>query len=228
MKSIEKQIKRPSWSIIVLLAGVAFLAAAGLLAQSEADILGFYWDSSARSFAAASPAQNNVRYRLKTFSYYKRVAKRGDETIADSATIDYYFTGSTIDSQVVRSGNGERFNLVDLVLPDIYAYDYILQLYPNDDGRGGLAIGMDTDSADISQPTGLLIVDRNTYQMTDLYLYYRGLEDFLRFSRSYAMTEQDGYLFPDSVWVVAAKHGLLQPEHFRIETDVREIKLLGD
>ena len=223
MKSTEKQIKRSVWSIIGALAALPLIAAGLLFAQSEADILGFYWDRSGKTFAAENPAQNNIRYRLDTFSYYKKVEKRGETTIADSAAINYFFTGATLDSQVVKSGAPDRFKLVDLVLPDIYAYDYIIQLYPNDDGRGGLSIGLDTDSADITQPTGLLVINRESYRMTDLYLYYQQLEDFTRFTRSYRMTEHGGYLFPDSVWIVAARPGLLQPEHFRIETGVRSI-----
>jgi len=222
MKSTEKQIKRSCWSIF----GLAVALAAGLLAQSETDILQFYWDRSAQTFAETNPGATDLSYRLNTFSYYKKVAKRGEESIADSAVIDFYLTGDQLDSQVVRVGELDRFRLVDPVLPDIYAYEYTTQLFPNDDGLGELAIGLDTDSADVLQPTGLLMIDRSSYRMTDLYLYYQSFGDFLRFSRSYQLREQAGYLFPDSVWVVAAKHGLLQPEHFRIETDIREIELL--
>lgn len=228
MKSTKKQVNRSYLSTLGIVLILLAAQGVGLTGQSATDILEFYWDRSAKTFADQDPSENNVRFRLNTFSYYKKVAKRGQETITDSVAIDYFYTGASLDSQVVRSGNPDRFDLTELTLPDIYTYDYIKQLYPNDDGRGGLAIGLDTDSVAVNQPTGLLLIDRNTYQPLSLYLYYQQFEDFIRFSRSYEIVAQDGYLFPDSVWIVAARPGFLQAEHFRIETDVRGIEILDD
>lgn len=224
MKSIKKELVRPLQStllIILLIAAARFQPGA----QVSQDVLEYYWTQAGETFAKTYPGQAGLRYKLSTFNLYKKLSRGGAETITDSASIDYYYTGRTLDSQVVRQGSDKRFKPVLLAVPDIFAYSYFLAVFPNDVGRGPMAIGLDTDSADVTQPTGLLLIDRESYQMQNLFLYYEGFEDYVRLTRSLGFSSRDGYVVPDTAWIVASRPGVLSPEHFRIETDVTDFQI---
>ena len=224
MKSIKKEVIRPLQSTLLLL-----LLAAGIgcpvVGQGPQDVLDFYWKRAGAIAAAKDPGRAGLHYRLSTRNFYKKLSRGGRETLADSATIDFFYTGATLDSQVVREGSGRRFDALLLSIPDLFAYPYQLSGYPNDDGRGGLAIGLGTDSADVTQPTGLLLIDRETYEMQSLYLYYEEFEDYVRFTRSFGFAGREGYVVPDTAWIVASRPGILSPEHFRIETDITDFHI---
>jgi hypothetical protein len=219
MKSIKKELSRPLWSTLLLIL-LVLCAGFPLLAQTEGDILDFYWKQTGEKFASVDPGRVGKRYRLSTYSLYKTISRGGQEATTDSAAIDFYFTGAVLDSQVVRRGSNRHFSSVTVAVPNIFAYPYKLSSFPNDNGRGPLAIGMDTDSADIAQPTGLLLIDRESYEMTTLFLYYDEYREYDRFTLSFGFGRRENYIIPDTAWIVAARPGVLSPEHFRIETSV--------
>ena len=98
-------------------------------------------------------------------------------------------------------------------------------MFPNDTGGPQLAIGFDTDSLRDPRPVGLAMIDRDEYYPKWLYLFYPEEKNHSRFTKSFRFVQQDGLLFPDSVWVVGAREGVFSTEHYRIETDVTEISI---
>lgn len=194
-------------------------------AQSRQDILQFYWNRASETWQQELPA-DTVSYRLRTVTYVKNLNKQGQVSSLDSATIDYYYTGLHLDSQQVVSGNADgKFQQVSLTMPDIFKYPYVLSNFPNDDGRGPLAIGIDTDTSGLPEPTGLVLINRENYQPVRVYLHYANDPNYVRLSRSFQFTQRDGMIFPDSVWVNASVRGIFYPERYRIETSVTDIQL---
>ena len=211
--------------ISIILLAYGLLTLSPVRAQSREDILEFYWNRAARTYEQNAPL-DSLSYRLRAFTYLKNLNKRGEIQNLDSATVDFYFTGRTLDSQKVVSGDGSgKFEQVELTMPDIFQYPYLLSRYPNDDGRGPLAIGLDTDTSGLAQPTGLLLIDRENYQPLRVYLHWANDPSYVRLSRSYQFAQQNGLLLPDSVWVNASTRGILYPERYRLETDITDIEV---
>ena len=215
-------VKKQHRSILAIFAGLLALATVGF-GQSQQAILDYYWNKAGDVWQDRRNADSSLAYQVTARSLYKKLDRSGEVSRVDTALITYHFSGPTLDSQVVVEGSEEQFDQVNLLPPNIFAHDYLRNLYPNDDGVGDLAIGIDTDSLDVNVPTGMVLVDRRNYQPRWLYLHYTPEGDYTRFTRSFRFTEHDGLIVPDSVWVVAAKRGVLFTEFFRIETAVTDI-----
>ncbi len=191
----------------------------------EVDVLGYYWEKAKTNYEQQIELKDTRSYLISTISTRIDLDRHAVETGRDSAKIDYYFTGPSCDSQVVLSGDGNRFAEVDLTIPDLFVAERQISLYPNDDASDYLAIELDIDSAVTDQPTGILFIDRLSGAARRVHLHYPNRSKYTCFSRSFRMTEVDGLVLTDSTWVVAARLGVLFPEHFRLETRISEIEV---
>jgi hypothetical protein len=205
--------------ILVWLAG----AAASVVADDD-PVLDYYWNEAGRATARHNPNVAGQSYAFTAKSYYMTIGKRGRAEATDSMKADYYFTDGALDSQVVDYGDDGKFKNLDLTSPNIFADEYIRNFYPNDTG-GSLAIGFDTDSVGDPRPTGVVLIDRRDYTPDWLYLYYPEKPYHERFTRSFRFTTVDSLVFPDSIWQVGAKQGVLVTEHYRIETGISNIRV---
>ncbi len=194
--------------------------------QAGNDVLDYYWRKAAETFERRRNADDALRYRLETRSFYKSLDRKGQVARVDTAKVAYFFSGPILDSAVFDRGDPARFELVELMPPDIFALSYMKNLFPNDDGVGELAIGLDTEDEAAEVPSGLLLLDRRSYLPRLLYLYYEPEGDLVRLTRSFRFFEFNGLIVPDSAWVSASKRGVFFMEHFRIETAVTDISIL--
>jgi len=112
-----------------------------------------------------------------------------------------------------------------MTVPNVFAQASEFCFYPNDTGGVELALGFDHDVSLSQLPVGLAVIDRDRYLLRWLYLYYPEHLDYKRFSRSYRLTLQDGYVFPDSIWEVGARPGIFSPEYYRLETVITGITI---
>jgi len=215
-----KKILLPAVVFGLILGVTLSLAAAD---DAENPILDFYVQRAEHAFVSRNPAETGVSYSFRATFYRKVIETGGVAGRIDSAVIDYFYSWGNLDSLRPVSGDFERFQKTDLDYPDVFKYDYVYNLYPNDTGGQELAIGFDTRTADDTLPTGLAIINRELYFPMWLYLSYPNKVGYKRFTRSFRFTEVEGMTFADSVWEVGAKAGVFFSEYYRIETGITDI-----
>ncbi len=221
--STEKYHIRVLW-----IASVALIATATGSADDSYGgdpVLEFYCTQAASVSAESDPLGNGVSFSLLTTSHYKRVASNGRITSVDTAIVSYWFSSGSLDSQVVETATSDGIMHQRFSVPDVFNAQYRYTFYPNDIGGELLAIGFDTPTADDSLPVGLIVIDRDSYLLRRLYLYYPHREGYKRFSRCYRMSEQSGFLFPDSIWEVGAREGVFTTDDYRLETRIDAVSV---
>jgi len=207
--------------------GLAILPVSGSLRSEAPDpVLQYYWNSAAREAKTTDPGLTGVSYVLTARTFCHRIGSGGQIAATDTATAEYYFTGDRFDSMKTLDGSEPCAKRADLLAPNIFENAYTLNLFPNDTGGPGLAIGLTSDSAAVGQPDGLMVINRNKYNLMNLYLYYPNKEGYRRFTRSFRFTEFEGYTFPDSVWEVGTRLGVFSSEDYRTETGITNIRIV--
>ncbi len=213
---------------VLWIATVALIATATGLADDSYGgdpVLEFYCTQAASVSAESDPLENGVKFSLLTTSHYKRVASNGRITSVDTAIVRYWFSSGSLDSQMVETATSDGIMHQRFSVPDIFKAQYRYTFYPNDTGGELLAIGFDTPKADDSLPVGLVVIDRDSYLLRRLYLYYLHREGYKRFSRCYRLSEREGFLFPDSIWEVGAREGIFSNENYRLETRIDAVSV---
>lgn len=193
-------------------------------AQETDEITAYYWSKAKTAYEKNSISNIQSPFQLIVTTHYKHVDKHGVISKIDSATVKYFFSGSTIDSQQVLSGDNSLFKDITLIDDQMFDTNYYQFPYPNDTGGVNIAIGFDSDST-IVLPDGFMLIDRKSYYLRWLYMYYSAKKNYKRFSRSFRFNEVDSYIYPDSIWEVGTREGLLSLENFRIESKVDSIIL---
>jgi len=186
-------------------------------------ILDFYWAKAAQSAKALLSDSVSVGYQIRALSYHHRLDKRGRITSTDSLLAEYYYSSGVFDSLTVIAGIDNEMTRADFSVLDIFSRPYLRNLFPNDTGGVELAIGFDSDTTHLSDPIGIVIIDRYQYFPIYLYTNYPDSAEFRRYSRSYRFTVQDGFLYPDSIWVSASRQALFTRENYRLETGVQSL-----
>ena len=185
-------------------------------------ILNFYCLRSAAVYKSRHPFEHGASFSCHTRTYYKNVSNRGEILNIDSSLATCYFSYGQLDSLVEDTARSSRTEEIDLNYPNIFEDDYVFCFFPNDTGGTELAIGFDTDTVNNLLPVGIAIIDRDKYTLRRLYLHYPDKPDYKRYSRSLRFVEHEGYIFPDSIWIVGARSGLFSTEYFRIETQITD------
>jgi hypothetical protein len=190
-------------------------------------VLEFYCTQSAVVAGRMDSLRRGLHFTAFATTHYKRVDSEGRVTGVDTSEVQYWFRDGVVDSQVVHRSKSGRDQALPWATPDVFADGYLYSFYPNDTGGSKLAIGFDRPTAEDSLPVGLFVIDRDLYQLRRLYLYYPHRSGYKRFSLCYRMAEQEGFLFPDSIWEVAAKEAIFTTENYRRETRVDSVRVLG-
>lgn len=219
--SIEKyHIGFACANVIVLLLAVSIMAAGD---YGDDQVLKFYCTQTEAISQRSNALSNYVQVVATAHTFYKRIASDGHVTSVDTAVIRYWFTGGIIDSQVVVSGNLDEIPQAKFDIPDVFSQDYMYSFFPNDPGGGMLSIGFDTPNDSVDLPVGLAVIDRDEYKLRRLYLHYPQLDGYKHLSRGFRLTECGEYLFPDSIWEVGSREGVLSTEHYRLESRIDSI-----
>jgi len=214
--------------LLLLLLSLLLLTAVYVVCQESGDdpILDYYWDKACNVMLQVDSVKAKSTYVFRARSFRHRVDSEGHITKTDSLEADHFYSGSTLDSQTVVSGDPERFEDLDLAPFNIYKHAYHLNMFPNDTGGVDLAIGLTSDSTTPTQPDGLLIMDRREFYVKWLYLPYSDKPGYKRYTKSFRFIPVDGLIFPDSIWEVGTKQGVFSSENYRLETGISDIKVL--
>lgn len=195
-------------------------------AQNNPDqILSFYTERAAATFKSRNPIEAGISFGMRGKTYFRIYDDTMIPRINDSLISDYFYSFGHLDSviQVVKSTHKQ--DSLDFSYPNIFNGDYIYNFYPNDTGGKELAIGFDSKDYNTKIPVGLAIIDRNRYFLLWLHLHYISERRDERRSKSFRFTEFEGYIFPDSVWEIKARRGVLTTEFYRIETGLSDFKI---
>lgn len=219
-----------SMSNLSRLAATAFLLAlaAQMVAHSPAvadDVLEYYLKNVKRAIKTRNPINNGTSYFYTANTFYQYTNAHGKVGRVDTISAKFYYSWGKFDSTVVIKGDP---SLVESIVPDyddIFDQEYLFQTFPNDTGGIDFAIGFDTPSDSLPLPVGLLIIDRENFTPRWLYLSYPEKSGYTRFSKAWRFTELEGLIFPDSVWIVAAKGGVFGDDNYRIETGISDLTI---
>jgi hypothetical protein len=209
---------------VAVLCGVLPLSSAGE-DDSGDPVLQFYREKARITCADRHPVEQALSYSFSTKTYVKKLGRKGKITQVDSVTGRFFFHEGVLDSQQTEKLPSSTFEHLEFIYPNVFDSDYRFYFFPNDTGGPDLAIGFDSDSANDPRPVGLAIIDRDTYVLRRLYLFYPSEEGYKRYSRIFHFTELDGYIFPDTIYEVAAKAGFFSTYFYRRETIISDIKL---
>lgn len=219
--STENYHIRFQWTFLLVIALAVTLSATSKYDGDQ--VLEFYCTQVEARSQDSNPFAPGVKVAATAHSFYKRVASDGHITSVDTAVVRYWFTGGLLDSQVVESSTWDGMPLITFESPRLFSGNYLFNFFPNDPGGEMLSIGFDTPDDSTATPVGLAVIDRDKYVLHRLYLHYARLDGYKRLSRGFRFAESDGFLFPDSIWEVGAKEGVLTTEHYRLESRIDSI-----
>jgi hypothetical protein len=197
-----------------------------VVGQSQSSIIEYYWQRAGAVLTSHHPDTAGVTYVLRATTFYRHVNKKGVIISTDTTVANWYYSWGKLDSMTTVGKPGVPTKKINLSYPNIFDTEYKINSFPNDNGDIALAIGFDNDSAVKTNPTGLVIINRNTYVPQWLYLYYPNVRGYKHFSRSFRFREQENFVFPDSVWEVGAIAGIFTHEYYRIETGIDSISII--
>ena len=201
---------------------IAVVGLATTAAQND-PILDYYWSRARATLKSRDPRETGARFSFVGRTFQKKIGNKGETVSVDSATVVYYYSFGHLDSSSVLRGDPRRLRAIDLPFPNIFDSSYVIHDFPNDTGGSLIAIGFDTDTVGVRDPVGLAIMDRRTYVPRWAYLFYPNKAGYRRFTRSYRLIEEQGLIFPDSVWEVATKDEFLFSTTYRLETGISKI-----
>lgn len=215
------------WSILILLTAFDQSVCSQDQPEETDPVLTYYWDKATAKAPVVDPATDAIRFSCTVMARRYRINSNGRLGRGDSALINMFFTGNTLDSQQVIKGNIDKIGEIKLNHADPFAYDYRLNFFPNDTGGAGLAIGLVSDSALAeSQPDGLMVIDRKEHYLRSLYYYYPEKSGYKRFTRMYVFQMVEGLLFPREIVEIATQLGVFMTSTYRLELEISGVKLL--
>lgn len=197
----------------------------GVAQEGSDDVLSYYLENFRRAIKTRNPVENGTTYSYTTTTLYKYTDSRGRIGRVDTIRARFFHSWGKFDSTVVIKGDPAQLEPIGPEYEDIFNQDYLFYTFPNDTGGIDLAIGFDTPSDSLPFPVGLLVINRDNFTPRWLYLSYPEKSGYTRFSKAWRFVELEGLVFPDSVWIVAAKPGIFGTDNYRIETGVSDLTI---
>ena len=178
-----------------------------------------FYLNKADSVLNSSPLFNKeLKYSVSLFSIYNKINYRGITSGSDTANylIDFidgrFIVSETIDS----AGTEENIVPVDIQLDKPWEYNCRFYFFPRDTGAGDLAIGFaPADSLEKRAPEGMIIIDRDSYQIKHVYLHYLNIDDYEWLSKDYQFSYENKMMLLKSLILQGCYYGFFQRRFFR-------------
>ncbi len=191
-------------------------------AQDNNSVMQYYWEMAKDNFKQKDIIGSGIKFSVLVESRRYDLGPRGKVTKRDSAEIRYFFHAGKVDSIQAVTGDLSRFDKLDISLNDIFDNERQIYEFPNDTGGVLLNIGIGVDSAALL-PDGFITIDRRTFQLSDVCLYYPNVEGMRHLTRDVSFVEYEGYIFPDYFLDIVSLLGLFYTRDYRLETKVMEV-----
>ena len=189
-------------------------------------VLKFYVSEADSANTTSNIWNSRVKFSFQSFTYYKKLGRLGVVTRLDSTAVRYFCTGQVIDSTQTLLKPKSDFPEPEFRYPNVFTDDFKHFFFPNDLGNQELAIGFDVSTPDDTLPDGIAVINRGKFVLRLLYLYFPNQKGYKRLTRSFRFSEFSEYVFPDSVWEVAAIQGVFSTDFYRLESKIENIQLL--
>ena len=189
-------------------------------------VLEFYVNQAEEAYVESDPYTRNLRFTFLAYSYYKQLGRKGIVERLDSVVTRYFMTGIQIDSTTIVVEATSNIPEPTFSYRNIFSDSFLHNFYPNDTGSADLAIGFDTPGFEETLPTGVAVIDREEYILKRLHMFFQNPVGFKRLTRSFLIKEQNGFIFPDSIWEIGAKQGVFSTDYYKLETNIQQVQLL--
>jgi len=167
---------------------------------------------------SSTPFNNNLVYEVSLNSTYDKLSYRGVTNESDTAgfILDYKEGQFSISIITDTAGMEENFFPLDIKFEKPWELDCRFYFYPRDTGAGDLAIGfIPADTMWGENPEGLIVLNRDNYQIKSIYLHYLVLDDYEWLSREYHFSYDDGTTYLSSLVIQGCYYGFFQRRYFR-------------
>ncbi len=189
-------------------------------------VLKFYVVEADSAYVLSNIWNYHIKFSFQAITYYKKLGRLGVVTRHDSSAARYFCTGQIVDSMQSLLKSKSDFPQPEFRYPNVFKEYFDHSFFPNDIGSQDLAIGFDVKASDDALPDGIAVIDREKFTLRRLYIYFPHEEGYKRLTRSYRFSEFGEYLFPDSIWEVAAIDGIFGTDFYRLESKIQNIQLL--
>jgi hypothetical protein len=204
---------------------MAFNCFGSLLADDTDPILEFYKKRADEVYKSRNPFNAGVNYSFIAKTYYYVIEDDGFLKCIDSSIIKYFYSFGDQDSTIEVVSSNNKQDQPEFNYQNIFINDYLFNFFPNDTGGENISIGFDSKVFSYEQPVGFVILNRNLFFMKMLHLYYNHERRDKRISKSFRFIEHEGFVFPDSLWEIKAKRGILSVDYYRTETGITDIHI---
>jgi hypothetical protein len=196
-----------------------------LSADNADPILDFYTTRANEVYRSRNPVNAGVNYSFSAKTYYYIIENNGYLRRNDSSITKYFYSFGDRDSTIEIVSSKNKQEQLNFNYLNIFNKDYLFNFFPNDTGGENISIGFDSKVFSYEQPVGFVILNRDLYFMRMLHLYYNHERRDKRISKSYRFIEYEGFVFPDSIWEIKAKRGILSVDYYRTETGITDIQI---
>jgi len=212
------------WTKIIAII-IAASCLTGISADNSDPILEYYTARAKEVCRSRNPLNAGVNYSFIAKTYFYIIENDGFLRRTDSSSVKYFYSFGVLDSTVIIIPTEKNQEQPDFTYLNIFNDDYIFNFFPNDTGGEDISIGFDLESYPENQPVGFVVINREFFYLKILHLYYMNERRDKRVSKSYRFVEHEGFVFPDSIWEIKAKRGILSVDYYRTETGISDIKI---
>ncbi|MCP4706544.1 MAG: hypothetical protein GY865_18250 [candidate division Zixibacteria bacterium] len=161
---------------------------------------------------------NNLKSSVSLKSIYVKLNYRGIVSESDTAN----FLGSLLNGEFIKSQIIDTSYLDENIVPaklqfeKPWIFNCRFYFFPRDTGAGDLAIGfVPADTLDKKAPEGIIIINRDTYRVKNIYLHYLNIEDYEWLSKSYQFVYENDISLLKSLTIQGCYYGFFQRRFFR-------------
>ncbi len=204
----------------IILVAAIFIICTGFIFGAEIDdpAMKFYLDKADSVLNSSTLFNNNLQYSVSATSIYDKINYRGitDESDTTGFLIDFDNLQFVISQIIDTVGLEENTFPSDIQFEKPWELNCRFYFFPRDTGAGDLAIGFaPVDSLRGENPEGLIIINRDTYQIKSLYLHYLAFDEYEWMSREYQFSYENEIALLKSLTIQGCYFGFFQLRYFR-------------
>ncbi len=178
----------------------------------------FYLNKTDSVLNSSTLFNNDLKYSVSTTSIYNKISYRGITSESDTAR----FLLDFVEGQFIESQINDTASFQENIVPPGLRFEKPWELncrfhfFPRDIGTGDLAIGFaPVDTLEINSPEGMIIINRDTYQIKRIYLHYPATDEYEWFSKTYQFSFENETTLLRSLTIQGCYFGFFQRRFFR-------------
>lgn len=204
---------------IIIIITALTIPAQSLFSETERDpVIQYYLDNIDDKLGENILFVDYVTVSAGADLVYNKINYRGKVDDVDTAAYVVSMKDGVINIEKTIDSAGVEQN----VLPDTIRFvkpwelDCYFYFFPNDTGSGELAIGFGPNHPDSGvAPAGLMLIDRETYELKKLFVHFRHRGNFERYSIEYHFHSRDFGVAPELIIFQGTFAGYFQHQYFR-------------